>query len=451
MEQLKIFYLDQDTRENWVKYEEDGILRFCWGMDILQIFPDENRFILTENPHEAEAVVFDLKNNSVSAEILIHKIQSFIDNFPNCKLIYELNNLFHMGIGCSNTDNYSKMNQLYQHVFQDKNIPPILSLHTSIDAKQDKSHVYYTDFLFNRQYALYVDQPDRIFEADLFYNQSNHWYPKTQTGKLDKNLYKLNNIDRAIDNVAFNNNAVFKSYLSANRVRNPDIYFSEYGVYQNFLDELDERFSFRKNTLPPLARDFLRTELIKMLRDYPGYLGDPGRGNVLPPECCAPEIMREVLSYTGYMGYVPVNSVLYDTSVLSIGVETNIHEQHFGSALTEKTLEPFLKGHIPLFYSNPKFYSKCVKQHYGFEMPEWVNLDLFDNEEQHIDRWMYFLLEVKRILNLGPNKLLKLREESREILHHNRQICVSGYRKSLWDCTKHFYENIGRHYTPKVL
>lgn len=452
---LKLLYVDQSTRE---EFDKDPVsqkpyteLRVCHGYDILVHFPDEEYFELTTDPLEAEAVVICCGLPNVTLEIdpssneLIKELEKVWERFPNIKLFYDISHLFHMGPGCSETSKNINAEYFYEYMQQTLKIS-VLSLHTNLHAENLERetdglayrYCVFTDAIFNRVYSLYCHQPDRIFDAKMKYARSNSWYPHLNE-KMRKESFELTDLsgNKFINEEAWpNNQAIWKSFVSMNRIRFPDLYYSELTNFSDYNESLGEigQYPYRV----PATRDFLRVELTKILQNYPGFLGDASKGNFLIGHRPTNEDLDMTIGFMGPCSIVPLHHQYYYCSALTIGIETNIHKQEYGFALTEKTFEPFLKGHIPLIYSSPEFY-KVAQNYYGFKMPDWVNLD-FDWEHNDLERWIKFVLEVKRLLNLGPQELHRLRRKDLDILKHNQSMIVeTGYRKPITELTDQFF------------
>lgn len=457
MAKLKLFYLDKYNRDKW--NTNDYAIRFCHGYDILVHFPDEDYYELTTDPLEAEAVVLSCSTQYIDAKIdpdsnpLIKSLEIARTQFPNLKLFYDTNHLYHMGPGCSSVDKTELAEDFFEFLYKTRKIA-VLSLHTNLGVdllkksegiENENRFSVYTEAIFNRVYSFYKHQPDRIFKASMETNSSNSWYPN-RSETMRKESFELTDLDNTYrfvnpEDPVIPNNAVLKSFISANRIRYPDLYYSELTNFSD-ISRSYEKFGQTPHRVPQ-TRDFLRADLTKLLYNYPGFLGDPSKGNFLIGHKPSQEDLEATLGFQGACSIVPFHHSYYYHSVLTIGIETNINQMYEGFALTEKTFEPFLKGHIPLMFSSPGFYHTAI-EYYGFKMPDWVNLR-FDDYFNDLDRWMYFVLEVKRLLNLGPKELHRLRLQDVDILRHNRSILLDhGYKKPISQLTDRFLQNIDR-------
>jgi len=94
---------------------------------------------------------------------------------------------------------------------------------------------------------------------------------------------------------------------------------------------------------------------------------------------------------------------------------------------TEKTWTPILKGHCILPFANHGFIDH-LKQEYDMRFPEWIDYS-YDNETDLDTRWSAYKQEVVRLCELGGDKLMSLKIDSKDILIHNRkQIRYIGYK-----------------------
>ncbi len=112
---------------------------------------------------------------------------------------------------------------------------------------------------------------------------------------------------------------------------------------------------------PRLAqRSVLRKELNRLLFEYEGYIGDMSQGLAMLPEA-DDHNGYDLLGINGW-GFSPPSNVYYNSSVLSIYVETLIYKGwHDTMCATEKTFTPLVKGHFIMPFCRPKFCLNLAK------------------------------------------------------------------------------------------
>ena len=182
-------------------------------------------------------------------------------------------------------------------------------------------------------------------------------------------------------------------------------------------------------------RNVARRELNSFLYDYQGYIGDMTQGATLIPNYSLEDEFA-VLGVRGY-GFSPPHNDFYDTSVLSIYIETLLYLDTMKSKLiTEKTLTPMCKGHFIMPLGFPVTI-ELLKQEYKFKFPDWIDYsydsiplvaEVGDTVSTKTflksDRWESYKSCVKEVLALGTDHLYDLKKSYVNILLHNRSICL---------------------------
>ena len=186
-----------------------------------------------------------------------------------------------------------------------------------------------------------------------------------------------------------------------------------------------------------MLRSGLRTKLGKLLYDYQGYIGDMSQGVTLLADRDHYKDF-DILGIHAW-GFSPPHNDYYDSSVISIYIETlTYNEEHASKCITEKTFTPMCKGHFVLPFGTPGTIDH-LKKEYGFEFPHWLNYD-YDNlpdvekdfvgnvtEESMLTspRWESYLSTVESLCNMGASRLYRLKKndfKSHKVLLHNRSI-----------------------------
>ena len=118
--------------------------------------------------------------------------------------------------------------------------------------------------------------------------------------------------------------------------------------------------------------------------------------------------------------FYPVTNFLFD-----VCAETYCLEDFIG--LTEKSIKPFLWGHIPLIFANSGTYKYL--ENLGFDVFRDI-VDLgFDNETDNNIRMWRFQQEVLRLSKIPLENYNTIQLESR--FHNNRNIFVKNVKRSI--------------------
>jgi hypothetical protein len=220
-----------------------------------------------------------------------------------------------------------------------------------------------------------------------------------------------------------------KLYLSPSSTRVIQTYRTEYKVFNDIVKNATSGTHYQ----PPNGRDFLRTELIHVLEKYPGHLGNPGMHNFLMSHNVQQKDVGRMINKDHGLGWAPIHNRYYESSILTINVETQIHliAKDQGHIISEKVWDPIIKGHFILTFGFPGMY-EALKHNYGIKLPEWINYSSFDSADMDdLTRWLNFIIEVKRVLNLGK-QLYHYRIQDLELLKYNRELIRnSNYRGSM--------------------
>ncbi len=208
--------------------------------------------------------------------------KEFKKHFPNAKLFVDCRHLWHIAEGVSDRDLALKEINFLKKVFGHNMHVMMLVTNMLFHNAPEDSQIYFTDFLWNRQLLFYKYQPDCVFESGQE-DFANHWYPtlaydsETKKSYWDKTMYGLNDIrasqtpldERPLSDPDY----IMRGYVSLTRTRNTQGTRSEYTGYQ-----LEENAIGGDGAE---VRDYLRTQLVNLLRHYPGYLGDASSGAML--------------------------------------------------------------------------------------------------------------------------------------------------------------------------
>lgn len=148
-----------------------------------------------------------------------------------------------------------------------------------------------------------------------------------------------------------------------------------------------------------------RAKLYDIVKGRPdGYVSNRAAGRFL-----------EEQSTDQVWGYTPVPSKFYEDSCLSVFVESTcvcedlIH-------LSEKTIEPLMKGHFVLPFSNPGHIDRVKTL--GFRFPDFIDYG-YDRELDADRRFDLFATEFNRLMTQVD--IIEVHQQHREIFEYNRQ------------------------------
>lgn len=433
---IKVF---NPTAADAEKYNNDAFVLY-YGLDVLVPFNNEI-FEFTRDPRQAELVAFNGPDQFSDPGSCLTQVSEFKSHFSAGTLFVDCQHLHHIAEGGSDVDHTLQQVDFLEGIFGDDTHVMMLVTNMLFNNNSQNSKIYYTDFLWNRQMLFYRYQPDCVFNSGQE-DFVNHWYPSmsydpdTKQSYWDKTMYELRDIRSSqflLNDYPLNNpEYIMRGYVSLTRTRNTPGTRSEYTGYQ-----VEENMTGGDG---PEVRDYLRTQLINLLKYYPGYLGDASAGTLLVGQGdTLSQRIHEHIKGVGNLGWTPAHNAYYENSTLSIYVETLTYNENQVIGITEKTWEPVIKGHflLPFGYNGM---IRDLQHHYGLKMAPFINYE-YDSAGGDLNRWVMYLAEVKRLLNLGPRKLYKLKQQHMDILEYNRQAMLdTGYRDTVDEAIKRYME-----------
>ena len=171
-----------------------------------------------------------------------------------------------------------------------------------------------------------------------------------------------------------------------------------------------------------------RKRLVEVLSnkkyDNLGYLGAslPNKqssptlfGNhIIPTAINVQSLVNSGYSSSVY-GYMPVHNAYYNETFLSVYGETFEYGNSY--VVTEKTLDPLLKGHFVLPFANAGFVKYLKSQ--GWCLPDFIDYS-YDSIDDNNLRFVSYCEELDRLLNLSMDKWRQHWVDNLDILHYNR-------------------------------
>lgn len=189
-------------------------------------------------------------------------------------------------------------------------------------------------------------------------------------------------------------------------------------IQRKFMFLNNRSMSWRKG----LFQFFQDNNLLDM--SYASYLNNTNRGNA---EDNIEHLYKNFIEYKAYADMYPSVANYYPESefLFDVCVETYCSEQFIG--LTEKSIKPFLWGHIPVLYSAKGTYRYL--EDLGFDVFRDI-LDLgFDNETDNTIRMWRFQQEILRLSRIDNSAYDLDMLHSRFI--NNRNCYIKNVKKSI--------------------
>ena len=297
-----------------------------------------------------------------------------------------------------------------------KIVARVINLHTNAGHENyyGISDWCYTDFLFNRTYALHFDfeRLEKIYYKAI----KNHWYHDS----YDPEIYALSSTDKVFDIAS----TTVEHLHSINRDHSIPIYVAPNNTRSESLKFLNSELH---KDLYPQKRSVYRFELKKLVSNYKGYIGDISMGNILFGNTSGIDGF-DITGNNGW-GYTPPHNAYYDSSSVSFFIETLTYIDRHCQVMcaTEKTWTPILKCHFILPYG-PQNYIRFLKNNYNIKFPDFIDVS-WDDVLCNNTRYNLYLNEVKRLCDMGGRELMIKKIENKDLLIHNRnQIKDHGYK-----------------------
>lgn len=268
--------------------------------------------------------------------------------------------------------------------------------------------IRYYDFVFNRSRMSYFDHDNEFFKKIC---ESSQW-PITN-GYADAEAFQL--ADYSCDGREVRdhyNLGGVKTFLSSMFAREENIYSKNNPGYA--LAGVNNPGDF-------IVRDAVRIDLKNQLKTYPGFVG--GDGSWLATDGDTSNQLKITLT-EGFANNAPPSKLYFESSVINIYVETLITNPNVFCA-TEKTFVPLIQGNFILPFGIRGFVQGLIAR-YDVQMPDWIDWQYYDSEEDNLSRWLRYKMVVFDTLNKGEDFLwdYKMSEEGQRILQHNRSIFI---------------------------
>ena len=138
-------------------------------------------------------------------------------------------------------------------------------------------------------------------------------------------------------------------------------------------------------------------------------------GNHVMPDAETVQVLMGSGHVPNVQGYMPVHNAYYNETFLSVYGETFEHGTSY--IVTEKTLDPLLKGHFVLPFANAGFIEYTKSQ--GWRLPNFINYS-YDSVDDDHTRFTLYCQELDRLLGLSMNEWRQHWVDNLDILQYNR-------------------------------
>ena len=255
-------------------------------------------------------------------------------------------------------------------IYKDSDIHAIIECE---DPGFNSSQILFYDFLWNRSKAYYTNRT---------WNIQNPWYYAGETS------YLLQPVSSAEQKT--------RLFLSPNRLTRPNI------VYRSHLT------------------DVIRRKDVEHLGYYSCFQFTSDSTKGLYPNRKSPGIqkiadMNPALSSDFFQGFDPVHNAYYNETFFSVYVETI--ETGTTQCVTEKTLDPLIKGHFILPFSCAGFIKYLKNQ--GWRFPDFIDYR-YDSISDDEIRFRVFKEEFLRLCSISMDDWRQLWLDNIDIIEYNR-------------------------------
>lgn len=290
----------------------------------------------------------------------------------------------------------------YQEV---KSYPAELKLcmdlqHASADKHRGWSNVGWLHEPFQKNYAViecedpgYVNK--KIIFYDFLWNRSKAYYTQRPWQQVGKPWYMISEDDFLLQPIS-QADAKTRLFLSPNKLGRPN------SPYRVRLSEIVQRYDIKP-------------------KGYISVINQGGANKQLFPNSTQPgawlvsQIAHNKIAGAPN-GYVPVHNAYYNETFFSVYVET--FETGTSQLITEKTLDPLIKGHFILPFSSAGFVSYVRSR--GWQLPEFIDYS-YDNIDNDELRFAAFKKEFERLCAFDMEKWRQLWLDNTGIHQYNRR------------------------------
>jgi hypothetical protein len=163
-----------------------------------------------------------------------------------------------------------------------------------------------------------------------------------------------------------------------------------------------------------------RSELIKFLKNYNGYLAYSN-------ETRLPGNQQTIAKVNAGMAVLPATKYLIDCYISCQVESVDADTQQI--LITEKTYDTLIQGLIVLNFSSPGFYNSLQQQ--GWKLPIGIDLS-WDSETDTEIRFNRYLECLFAVLDQPLEQLHELYVANRSVIEHNRSMLITKLYDTTW-------------------
>ena len=199
----------------------------------------------------------------------------------------------------------------------------------------------------------------------------------------------------------------------------PDVNLNRVWYYASpksyIVNDLHTRPRGKKFIYQCRSKNHYRTAMLDhvMLHETDGYISNVFDNRVLASQDMQQQDWNVLDPNQGL--YVPIHNSYYDDSYLSVYVESSFKNEQCVH-VTEKTWEPFIKGHFILPFTNPGYIGHLRDQ--GFRFPDFIDYS-YDSVLDCDQRFELVKAEFDRLMTLDLNELYK---QNFDVILFNRHL-----------------------------
>jgi hypothetical protein len=286
-----------------------------------------------------------------------------------------------------------------------KSFPATLKLcmdlqHASANKHRGWSNVGWLHESFQKNYAVIeCEDPGysnkKIVFYDFLWNRSKAYYTQRSWKQVDRPWYMISQDDFLLQPIS-NADAKTRLFLSPNKLGRPN------SPYRVRLTEVIQKTDIEpKGFISVVTQGSSNKQLLS--------------NSTQPGAWLVSQISHN--AQTGSpTGYVPVHNAYYNETFFSVYVET--FETGTSQMITEKTLDPLVKGHFILPFSSAGFVSYVRSK--GWQLPEFIDYS-YDSINDDELRFAAFKKELDRLCSFDMDKWRELWVDNIGILEYNRR------------------------------
>jgi len=277
-------------------------------------------------------------------------------------------------------------------------------------------NVGYKTVYVTTDYKKPVDSVKSVF-YDHYFNRQKAYFTEYDKFDLKRRLWSFNATKAMYELNEITNKRLVKKFLIPNKTYE-DGFFTDAGLVEK---DITERSRFRK---------YLKSTIL----ESDCYFSAPDNWIYLNSQEMSEVILNDYHYYSAGMGFHPLANNYYETSAVSVYVESCVETLSNIKMISEKSFNPFVKGHfvLPFCY---QYYVKDVQELYGFKLPDWIDYS-YDNISDDNERFLGFMKSFSKIRFKSLQELQELCNRDIDILKYNRNIFFERNYDNLYNKLK---------------